>query len=48
VLRRPHSLPAIFTPQEVARIIACAPGLKYQTALSVTYGAGLPQLDASD
>ncbi|MDP3831679.1 MAG: tyrosine-type recombinase/integrase, partial [Ignavibacteriaceae bacterium] len=31
----------VFTPEEVARIIACAPGLKYRTALSVTYGAGL-------
>jgi site-specific recombinase XerD len=25
----------------VARIIAAAPGLKYRTAVSVTYGAGL-------
>lgn len=41
VLRRAKHLPAILTPEEVARIIACAPGLKYQTALSVTYGAGL-------
>jgi site-specific recombinase XerD len=41
VLRRPKSLPAILTPEEVARIIAAAPGLKYRTALSVTYGAGL-------
>jgi site-specific recombinase XerD len=41
IMPRAKHLPAILTPEEVARIIACAPGLKYQTALSVTYGAGL-------
>ena len=41
ILREHRRLPVVFTPEEVARIIACAPGLKYRTALSVTYGAGL-------
>ena len=41
VMPRAKSLPTVLTPEEVARIIACAPGLKYRTALSVTYGAGL-------
>jgi site-specific recombinase XerD len=31
----------------VARIIAAAPGLKYRTALSVTYGAGLRASEAA-
>ncbi|MBU3921529.1 MAG: transposase [Alphaproteobacteria bacterium] len=41
ILREHRRMPVVFTPEEVARIIACAPGLKYRTALSVTYGAGL-------
>lgn len=41
VMPRAKSLPMILTPEEVARIIASAPGLKYKTAISVTYGAGL-------
>jgi integrase/recombinase XerD len=41
ILKERRSLPLVLTPEEVARIIAAAPGLKYQTALSVTYGAGL-------
>lgn len=41
LMARAKSLPAVLTPEEVARIIAAAPGLKYKTALSVTYGAGL-------
>jgi site-specific recombinase XerD len=41
VLKERRSLPIVLTPEEVARIIAAAPGLKYRTALSVTYGAGL-------
>lgn len=40
-LREQRRLPVVLTREEVARIIACAPGLKYRTALSVTYGAGL-------
>lgn len=41
ILKERRTLPVVLTPEEVARIIAAAPGLKYQTALSVTYGAGL-------
>ena len=41
LMARAKLLPAVLTPEEVARIIAAAPGLKYKTALSVTYGAGL-------
>ncbi len=41
ILKERRALPAILTPAEVARIIAAAPGLKYRTAISVTYGAGL-------
>lgn len=41
ILKERRTLPAILTPAEVARIIAAAPGLKYRTAISVTYGAGL-------
>ena len=40
VLKERRRLPMVLTPEEVARIIAAAPGLKYRTALSVTYGAG--------
>ena len=41
ILKERRTLPMVLTPEEVARIIAAAPGLKYQTAISVTYGAGL-------
>jgi site-specific recombinase XerD len=41
ILREQRRLPIVLTREEVARIIAAAPGLKYRTALSVTYGAGL-------
>ncbi len=37
----PHKLPVILSREEVARLIRCAGSLKYQTALSVAYGAGL-------
>lgn len=40
-LPEPERLPRILSPEEVAEVIACAPGLKAQTALSVAYGAGL-------
>jgi site-specific recombinase XerD len=40
-LREPERLPAVLSPEEVAELIACAPNLKAQTALSVAYGAGL-------
>jgi site-specific recombinase XerD len=37
----PHKLPVVLGREEVARLIVAAPGLKYQTALSIAYGAGL-------
>ena len=37
----PHKLPVVLSREEVARLIVAAPGLKYQTALSIAYGAGL-------
>ena len=40
-VRVPHTLPVVLSREEVARLIAAAGNLKYQTALSVAYGAGL-------
>src|SRR5258707_8244674 len=37
----PRKLPVILSPEEVARLLEAAPGLKYKAALSVAYGAGL-------
>ncbi|TFG84325.1 MAG: integrase, partial [Hyphomicrobiales bacterium] len=39
----PRKLPVVLSPEEVARLIDCAPGpgLKYKAAFSVAYGAGL-------
>ena len=34
-------LPVVLSPEEVARLLDAAPGLKYKAALSVAYGAGL-------
>jgi integrase len=34
-------LPVVLSREEVARLIAAAPNLKSQAALSVAYGAGL-------
>jgi site-specific recombinase XerD len=36
-----HKLPVVLSREEVARLIESAGDLKYQTALSVAYGAGL-------
>jgi site-specific recombinase XerD len=41
VLREVQRLPTVLTPEEVARLLAAAPGMKYRAALSVAYGAGL-------
>ena len=40
-VRQPRKLPVILSPEEVARLLDAAPGLKYQAALSLAYGAGL-------
>ena len=40
-VREPRKLPVILSPEEVARLLDAAPGLKYRAALSVAYGAGL-------
>ncbi len=37
----PYKLPVVLSREEVARLIAAAGNMKYQTALSVAYGAGL-------
>ena len=40
-VHEPRRLPVILSPEEVARLLDAAPGLKYKAALSVAYGAGL-------
>jgi integrase/recombinase XerD len=37
----PRKLPVVLSPEEVARLLEAAPGVKYKAALSVAYGAGL-------
>ena len=43
IAREPRKLPVVLSPEEVARLLEAAPGpgLKYKTALSAAYGAGL-------
>jgi len=41
VIHEPRKLPLVLSVEEVARLLDAAPGLKYQAALSVAYGAGL-------
>jgi site-specific recombinase XerD len=40
-VRLPIRLPVILSPEEVARLLDAAPGLKARAALSLAYGAGL-------
>ena len=40
-IHEPRKLPTVLGPEEVARLLDAAPGLKYKAALSVAYGAGL-------
>ena len=41
VAREPRKAPIMLSPEEVARMLEAAPGVKYKAALSVAYGAGL-------
>ena len=40
-VREARKLPVVLSPEEVARLLNAASGLKYKTALSLAYGAGL-------
>jgi integrase/recombinase XerD len=40
-VRQARKLPVVLSPEEVARLLEAAPGLKYKAALSVAYAAGL-------
>jgi site-specific recombinase XerD len=39
-IHEPRKLPVVLSPEEVARLLNAAPGLKYKAVLSVAYGAG--------
>jgi site-specific recombinase XerD len=41
VRHEPRKVPVVLSPEEVARFLEAAPGIKYKAALSVAYGAGL-------
>ncbi len=41
LVNEPRRAPIVLSPEEVARLLQAAPGLKYKAALSVAYGAGL-------
>jgi integrase/recombinase XerD len=40
-IHEPRKMPVVLSPEEVARFLEAAPGVKYKAALSVAYGAGL-------
>ena len=40
-VREPRKIPVILSPEEVARLLAAAPGPKYKAALTAAYAAGL-------
>jgi integrase/recombinase XerD len=37
----PRKIPVVLSPEEVARFLEAAPGVKYKAAFGVAYGAGL-------
>src|SRR5258708_7784237 len=41
LVRHPRKLPDVLSVEEVGRLLAAAPGLKYKAALGTAYGAGL-------
>ena len=40
-IHEPRKVPVVLSPDEVARFLEAAPGIKYKAAFSVAYGAGL-------
>ncbi len=40
-IHEPRKIPVVLSPEEVARFLEAAPGVKYKAAFSVAYGAGL-------
>lgn len=40
-IHEPRKAPIVLSPDEVARFLEAAPGIKYKAAFSVAYGAGL-------
>jgi site-specific recombinase XerD len=40
-VHEPRKAPVVLSPEEVARLLEAAPGIKYKAALSIAYGAGL-------
>jgi len=40
-VHEPRKVPVVLSPEEVARFLEAAPGIKYKAAFSVAYGAGL-------
>src|SRR3982074_684550 len=40
-VHEPRKLPLVLSPEEVARFLEAAPGVKYKAAFSAAYGAGL-------
>src|SRR5262252_3875300 len=41
IIHEPRKVPVVLSPDEVARFLEAAPGIKYKAAFSVAYGAGL-------